>query len=162
VLDARQVVRRVRQRLGLSQAALARLLNATNGAIKHWEHGRHRPNFARLLALQQLCPRARERKQLDALIRQTQERVAPLGAGAANGGVREAQKTRGPTGASVAFSSDEAELLRLRRQVAELHAILQEKKKQLRILRNRTADLYLEVITLRASHSDGPTKKISN
>ena len=152
----------MRQRLGLSQGALARSLNSTNGAIQHWEHGRHRPNFARLLALQQLCPRGWERRQLDALVRQTQARVAPLGVGATTGGVQEAQKTRGPTGASPAFSSDEAELQRLRRQVAKLHALLQEKKKQLRILRERTADLYLEVIALRASHPDGPTKKISN
>ena len=65
-LNVAQVIRRVRQQLGESQAALGRLLNATNGAVKHWEHGRHRPNFARLLALQQLCPRGRERVQLDA------------------------------------------------------------------------------------------------
>jgi transcriptional regulator with XRE-family HTH domain len=110
VRDAAQVIRRVRQQLGLSQSALARLLNATNGSVKHWEHGRTSPNLARLLALQQLCPRGRERAQLDALVRQTQAQVAPLGVGAATGGVREAQKTRGPTGASVAFSSDEAEL----------------------------------------------------
>ena len=161
-LNAAQVIRRVRQRLGLSQGALARRLNATTGAIQHWERGRNRPGLARLLALQQFCPHGRERTQLDALIRQTQARVAPLGVGATTGGVREAQKTRGPTGASVAFSSDEAELQRLQRQVAKLHAILQEKNKQLRILQDRTADLYREFITLRASHSDGPTEKISN
>jgi hypothetical protein len=46
--------------------------------------------------------------------------------------------------------------------VAKLHAILQEKNKQLRILRDRTADLYRGTIALRASHSDGPTKKIPN
>jgi hypothetical protein len=90
------------------------------------------------------------------LIRQTQARVAPLVVGAATGGVREAQKTRGRAGASVAFSSDEAELQRLQRQVAKLHATLQKRNEQLRILQDRTADLYRKVIALRASHSDGP------
>jgi len=118
--------------------------------------------LARLLALRQLCPRGRERTQLDALIHETQARVAPLGVGAATGGVQEARKTPGPPGASVVFTSDKVELLRLRRQVAKLHAILQEKNKQLRILRDRTADLYRGTIALRASHSDGPTKKIPN
>ena len=115
-----------------------------------------------MLALQQFCPRGRERTQLDALIRQTQARATPLGAGAATGGVQEGRKTSGPTSASVLFSSDVVGLLRLRRQVAKLHAILQEKNKQLRILQDRTADLYREFIALRASHSDGPANKISN
>jgi hypothetical protein len=50
-----------------------------------------------------------------------------------------------------ASPSDEVGLLRLRRQVAKLRAVLQEKNKQLRILQDRTADLYRELIALRAS-----------
>ena len=157
--NAAQVIRQVRQRLGLTQRALAGRLNATTGAIQHWEHGRNRPGLARLLALQQLCPRGREWTQLDGLVRQTQARVAPPEAGAATGGVREAQQTRGSAGASVAFCSDESELLRLQRQVAKLQSILQEKNNQLRILQDRAADLYSKVVALRASHSDGPAPK---
>ena len=80
-LNAAQVIRRVRQRMGLSQGALARLLNTSNTAIQHWERGHNRPGLARLLALQQFCPHGRERTRLDALIGQTQARVLPLGVG---------------------------------------------------------------------------------
>jgi hypothetical protein len=40
--------------------------------------------------------------------------------------------------------------------------MLQAKNKQLRILQDRTGDLYREIIAQRASHSGGPTKKISH
>ena len=69
VFNALQVIRRVRRRLGLSQEALARLLNATKGAVQHWERGRNSPDLARLLALRRVCPEGREQMQLDALIR---------------------------------------------------------------------------------------------
>ena len=59
-MNVAQVIRRVRRRLSLTQRALARLLNATTGAVQHWEGGRNRPGLARLLALQQFCPRGRE------------------------------------------------------------------------------------------------------
>jgi DNA-binding transcriptional regulator YiaG len=36
VRDVARVIRRVRQQLGLSQEGLARLLNATKGAVQHW------------------------------------------------------------------------------------------------------------------------------
>ncbi|HLW79860.1 MAG TPA: helix-turn-helix domain-containing protein [Terriglobia bacterium] len=77
-LSAPKVIRRVRQRLQLSQEALSRALNATKGAIQHWERGRNNPDLARLLALRQLCPTGPERKELDGLIKQTQTDVAPL------------------------------------------------------------------------------------
>ncbi len=92
------LIRRVRQRLGLSQEGLARLLNATKGAVQHWERGRNSPDLARLLALRELCPRSRERTQMDALIRQTQARVAPLGVGTAAAGARGPRKTSGRPG----------------------------------------------------------------
>jgi len=148
------VIRRVRQRLGLSQEALARLLNATKGAVQHWERGRNCPDLARLLAVRQLCPRGREREQLDALIRQTQSRVAPLGVGAAVAKAREAGKTPGPLGSPGIVPSGELELLRrqhnnLQRQVTKLHDTLQKRDEQLRILQDLAAELQRELAGLR-------------
>ena len=141
------LIRRVRQRLGLSQEGLARLLNATKGAVQHWERGRNSLDLARLLALRELCPRSRERTQLDALIRQTQARVAPLGVGTATAGARGSRKT---PGAAAAFPSGEVKLLwrqhhRLQRQVAELHDTLQNRDEQLRILQDLVAELQGEL-----------------
>src|SRR5437868_11716470 len=79
-LNPSKVIRQVRQRLELSQESLARVLNATKGAIQHWERGRNNPDLARLLALLELCPPGPERRELDSLIRQTQSQVAPLSA----------------------------------------------------------------------------------
>lgn len=73
-----KVIRRVRKRIEVSQEGLARLLNATKGAVQHWERGRNNPDLARLNALRQLCPPGAERKDLDTLIKQTQSRLAPL------------------------------------------------------------------------------------
>jgi len=80
-MNAAKVVKKVRQRLEVSQEGLARLLNATKGAVQHWERGRNRPDLARLLALRQLCPAGAERKELEALIKETQAQVAPLPTG---------------------------------------------------------------------------------
>jgi len=132
------------------------------GEIQHWEHGRNNPGLARLLAIQQICPRGREWTQLNALIWETQARVSSLGMGAPTGRVQEARKTPCSPGAPVVSSSDEADLLQLRQQVAKLCAVLQKRNEQLRILQDRTVDLYREIIALRASHSDGPTKETSN
>ena len=77
-LTAAKVVRKVRKRIEVSQEGLARLLNATKGAVQHWERGRNNPDLARLNALRQLCPPGAERKDLDNLIKQTQARLAPL------------------------------------------------------------------------------------
>src|SRR5579864_2180851 len=73
-----KVIRRVRKRLEISQEGLARLLNATKGAVQHWERGRNNPDLARLNALRQICPPGPERKELELLIKQTQSRLAPL------------------------------------------------------------------------------------
>ena len=137
------LIRRVRQRLGVSQEGLARLLNATKGAVQHWERGRNSPDLARLLAMRELCPRGRERTQLDALIHQTQTRVAPLGVETAAAGARGLRKT---PGASAAFPSGEVKLLwgqhhRLQRQVAKLHDTLQNRDEQLCILQDLVAEL---------------------
>ena len=148
------VIRRVRQRLRQSQDGLARLLNATKGAVQHWERGRNSPDLARLLALRQLCPRGRERTHLDGLIRQTQARVSPLGMKMATAGARATRKTSGPAGASAVVPSAELKLLRrahnrLQRQVAKLHDIVKKRDEQLRILQDLAAELQRELAALR-------------
>jgi DNA-binding transcriptional regulator YiaG len=42
--------RGIRERAGLSQAALGSLLHVTGGAVCHWERDRCRPSGPRLLA----------------------------------------------------------------------------------------------------------------
>jgi transcriptional regulator with XRE-family HTH domain len=150
-----QVIRRVRQRLGQSQEGLARLLNATKGAVQHWERGRNSPDLARLLALRQLCPRGQERTQLDALIRQTQMRVAPLGLGMPTADGHGPRTASGATGASAAFPSDDLKLLRrqhnrLQSQVAKLQGTVQKRDEQLRILQDLAVELQRELAALRA------------
>ncbi len=147
-----QVIRRVRQCLGLSQEALARLLNATKGAVQHWERGRNAPDLARLLALRQLCPRGRERRQLDALVLQTQARVSPLGMAA--GAVREGGKGVGVRGIAAALAGGEVELQRrrhqrLQRQVKRLEGALKQRDEQLRVLQDLAAELQRELASLR-------------
>lgn len=136
-LSAQKVIRRVRQRMGVSQEGLSRLLNATKGAVQHWERGRNNPDLARLLALRQLCPPGPERKELDALIRQTQARIAPMTPpkpGAAGAG------TPGRRGTGSGSSNDrEAVSLRrenerLLRELNKLEAALERRNEQLRIL----------------------------
>ena len=53
-LTAQKVIPRVRRRMGVSQEGLSRLLNATKGAVQHWERGRNNPDLGRLLALRRL------------------------------------------------------------------------------------------------------------
>src|SRR5881409_3972264 len=93
-LNPSRVIRQVRQRLELSQESLARVLNATKGAIQHWERGRNNPDLARLLALREICPPGAERKELDALVKQTQAQVAPLPNGPAGKAGAEAKASR--------------------------------------------------------------------
>jgi transcriptional regulator with XRE-family HTH domain len=149
-----QVIRRVRQRLGQSQEGLARLLNATKGAVQHWERGRNSPDLARLLALRQLCPHGRERSRLEALIRQTQARVAPLGVGNEATGARERRKPLDVDGHSAAGPNDGLKLLRrernrLQRQAAQLRATLQKRDEQLRILQDLADELQRDLALLR-------------
>src|ERR1044071_7312190 len=74
-----RIIRAVRERLGVSQEGLSRRLNATKGAIQHWERGRNHPDLARLMALRDLCPPGAERRQLEKLIKlqQSQATVSP-------------------------------------------------------------------------------------
>ena len=157
-LNPAKVIRRVRQRLELSQEGLSRLLNATKGAVQHWERGRNNPDLARLLALRQLCPPSAERKELDALIRQTQAQVAPLPTDkqrrtAAGGGTGLRGAGRPPTYPSESFTLLRRENHRLRRQVARLETTLQRRSEQLRILEDLATDLQRESAKLRAGQS---------
>lgn len=154
-LNVPKVVRRVREKLQVSQEGLSRLLNATKGAVQHWERGRNRPDLARLLALRQLCPPSPERKDLDALIRQTQEQVSPLSNGKAilrgviNGKRRGTQLPPG-------LSREGLDVLRrqnqrLEREVARLQSAVERKSEQVRILEELAKDLQREMAQLRAT-----------
>ncbi len=158
-LNAAKVIRRVRLRLELSQEALSRVLNATKGAVQHWERGRNNPDLARLLALRQVCPPGPERKELEALIRQTQAQVAPLpsskgtqAAGGAGGGPR-GYHPPPPHPAGEGLALLRRENTRLQRQVTRLQATLLRRSEQLRILEDLATDLQREKAELRATLS---------
>jgi transcriptional regulator with XRE-family HTH domain len=152
-LTASKVVRRVRKRIEVSQEGLARLLNATKGAVQHWERGRNNPDLARLNALRQLCPPGPERKDLDNLIKQTQSRLAPLPE--IKPGDAKAGDGAGP--ASLALPGGSFIYLRrenhkLQRQVTRLEALVQRRTEQLRILEDLATELQREMAKLRAAH----------
>jgi DNA-binding transcriptional regulator YiaG len=151
-------IRRVRKRIEVSQEGLARLLNATKGAVQHWERGRNNPDLARLNALRQLCPPGAERKELDALIKQTQARLAPLPdikpgelgkLGEAGAGT-----TIGIPGGSFIYLRRENH--KLQRQVARLESLVQRRTEQLRILEDLATELQREMAKLRASQEVAP------
>jgi transcriptional regulator with XRE-family HTH domain len=152
-LNTAKIIRKVRQRLEVSQEGLSRLLNATTGAIQHWERGRNNPDLARLLALRQLCPPGPERKELEALIRQVQAEVAPIQVGSPLGKV-EPGAARGvplppvrPNENLVLLRRDNA---KLRRQVEKLEASIERKNEKLRILEDLCTELQREAAQLRA------------
>jgi transcriptional regulator with XRE-family HTH domain len=138
-LDAAKIIRKVRIRLGVSQEGLSRRLNATKGAVQHWERGRNHPDLARLMALRQICPPGAERRQLDALIKETQGRIAmpPGDMYPGGGGSSLLQKENG----------------RLRTQITRLETALQKKIEQLRILEDLASDLQRQNAELKGSKS---------
>jgi len=148
-LQVSKVIRKVRKRLGISQEALSRRLNATKGAIQHWERGRNKPDLARLLALRQICPAGSERKELDALIRRIQGEIAPLA-----GGVAFPTSGRGMVpllGAGMGSPADiQKENVRLKKQTDRLQAQLEKRAEQLRILEGLATDLQREMAELKA------------
>lgn len=153
-LTAEKVVRRVRHRLGVSQEGLSRLLNATKGAVQHWERGRNNPDLGRLLALRQLCPPGAERRELDALIRQTQAEFAPVtggkkgmpgGPGAVQRAGRRANALGGDSAAAL-----RRENVRLARQVAKLQSALERRNEQLRIVEDLATELRKDMAKPRA------------
>jgi len=159
-VNAAKVIRRVRRRLELSQEGLSRLLNATKGAVQHWERGRNNPDLGRLMALRQLCPPAPERKELDALIKQTQARVAPLfddkrrlGAALRRPGLR-GRFHFGYPNESITLLQRENH--RLRRQVARLQASLERRGEKLRILEDVATDFQRQLAGARAAPPEKP------
>jgi transcriptional regulator with XRE-family HTH domain len=151
-----KVIRRVRKRIEVSQEGLARLLNATKGAVQHWERGRNNPDLARLNALRQLCPPGAERKELDTLIKQTQSRLAPLPniKPGEVGKAGEAGSAVGIAGGSFIYLRRENH--KLQRQVTRLEALVQRRTEQLRILEDLATELQREMAKLRASQEVAP------
>lgn len=145
-----KVIRRVRKRIEVSQEGLARLLNATKGAVQHWERGRNNPDLARLNALRQLCPAGAERKDLDTLIRQTQSRLAPLPDFKPGdlGKSGDAGPAVGVAGGSFIYLRRENH--KLQRQVTRLEALVQRRTEQLRILEDLATELQREMAKLKA------------
>jgi len=138
-LDAAKIIKKVRLRLGVSQEGLSRRLNATKGAVQHWERGRNHPDLARLMALRQVCPPGAERNQLDALIKETQGRIAmPSGDVYPSGG-----------GSSLLQKENN----RLRGQILKLEATIQKKAEQLRILEELVSELQRQNAELKAPKS---------
>lgn len=158
-VNAPKVIRKVRHRLEVSQEGLARLLNATKGAIQHWERGRNNPDLARLLALRQLCPSGAERRELDQLIKQTQARVAPMPTGKP-GQLPMGKMQQGGRGLPP-YPSESLILLRrenhrLQRQVVKLESTLRRRGEQLRILEDLATELQREMAKLRAGKTGEP------
>ncbi len=152
-LTAEKVIRRVRRRLGLSQEGLSRLLNATKGAVQHWERGRNNPDLGRLLALRQLCPPGAERKELDSLIRHVQAEFAPVTIGkekatlASTKGLRGGRRASASSGGSVALLRREN--ARLARQVNKLQESLDRRNEQLSVLEDLATELRKDMPRLR-------------
>jgi len=153
-LDVSKVIRRVRQKLQVSQEGLSRLLNATKGAVQHWERGRNRPDLARLMALRQLCPPSQERKDLDTLIRESQAQVSPYSS--IKTGLRN-QAAKGkdldelfpPQGLDVLRRENQ----RLQRQIGKLQSALDRKTQQVQILEELAKDLQGKIASLQAGVS---------
>ena len=150
-LTAQKVIPRVRRRMGVSQEGLSRLLNATKGAVQHWERGRNNPDLGRLLALRRLCPPGPERKELDALIRQTQSDYAPVAVDTSVG--RIGRKSAGR--AREAYSAEVESRLRkdnerLARQVAALQDDLNKRNEALRVLEDLATELKKDIAKSRA------------
>src|SRR5579872_5807728 len=146
-----KIIRKIRKRIEVSQEGLARLLNATKGAVQHWERGRNNPDLARLNALRQLCPPGAERKDLDSLIKQTQSRLAPLPdikPGDLKGGESGGAGTIGIPGGSFIYLRRENH--KLQRQVTRLEGLVQRRTEQLRILEDLATELQSEMAKLRA------------
>jgi transcriptional regulator with XRE-family HTH domain len=153
-LNVPKVVRRVRAKLQVSQEGLSRLLNATKGAVQHWERGRNRPDLARLLALRQICPPSPERKDLDALIRKTQEQVSPLADGKTALKDIIGTNRRGKKFSS-GFPREGLDVLRrenqrLQRQVTRLQSAMDRKAEQNHILEGLAKDLQREMAELKS------------
>jgi transcriptional regulator with XRE-family HTH domain len=156
-LDSGNIIRKVRHRLEVSQEGLSRLMDATKGAVQHWERGRNVPGLSRLLSLRQLCPPSPERHELDSLIRESKKEAGAITAvqqSASLNGRGRARVShlsrRSPPGSLNSMRRDNG---RLQRQVAKLESALKRREERLRILENLATDLQREMAQLRARHS---------
>ena len=151
--DTAKVIRKVRQKLEVSQEGLSRLLNATKGAILHWERGRNNPDLARLLALRQLCPPGQERKELETLIRNVQAQVAPITMGPPGAMKTDVSGGRGGSLPPVRPSENllllRREVGKLRRQVEKLEATIERKNERLKVLGELAAEQERDIAQLR-------------
>jgi transcriptional regulator with XRE-family HTH domain len=151
-LDVSRVIRRVRKKMGLSQEGLSRRLNATKGAVQHWERGRNRPDLARLFLLRSLCPSGAERRELEGLIRYIQGRVAST----TDVALEESAVKRGSAEPGSQLLAREN--ARLRRQVGRLESAVRRRAEQLRILEDLAADLQRQVAELKAAQPHPATE----
>ena len=161
-ITAAKVVRKVRKRIEVSQEGLARMLNATKGAVQHWERGRNNPDLARLNALRQLCPAGPERKDLDALIKQTQSRLAPL-PDIKPGELSKIGEAGGVTTVAIpggSFIYLRRENHKLQRQVTRLESLVQRRTEQLRILEDLATELQREMAKLKATQEVAPAAEV--
>ena len=153
-----RVIQKVRRKIEVSQEGLARMLNATKGAVQHWERGRNSPDMGRLIVLRQLCPPGTEKKELEALIKQTQSRFAPLARAKVVEAVKPADSAApGPApapGGSYAYLRRENH--RLQRQVARLEGLVQRRAEQLRILEALAAEQQRDMAKLRGGKQATP------
>jgi transcriptional regulator with XRE-family HTH domain len=149
--DVPRVIRQVRQRMSLSQEGLARRLNATKAAVQHWERGRNQPDLARLILLGKICPPGTERRGVEGLIREVQDRVAAPAPSAR----RRSPSRRGKQ--EVADQTIERENARLRKQIASLQRVCERRAEQLRILGDLAADLQRQNSELKAARMQAHT-----
>jgi transcriptional regulator with XRE-family HTH domain len=153
VLNVSNVIRQARQRMGISQEALSRHLNATKGAIQHWERGRNKPDVARLVTLRNLCPPGPERKRLEALIK------SAGGEGTASATGEPAKPPRG--GYALPDALENVSKLRkdnekLQQRVEKLQKEVERRGEQLRILKDLAAQQQRELAALRAGGTASP------
>ncbi len=164
-LDPGKVIRRVRRRLGISQEGLSRLLNATKGAIQHWERGRNRPDLARLHVLRQFCPGGLERKELDELIRQTHGRTAPFAAEDFRG-AKSAKRGRPVLVPTRGHQSTDLEIFRrqnqrLTQQLERQQSAVEQKSERIRALENQVKELHGELASLRSKAAPSASEESS-
>jgi transcriptional regulator with XRE-family HTH domain len=149
--DVPRVIRRVRQKLALSQEGLSRRLGATKGAVQHWERGRNHPDLARLFVLRDLCPSGAERKEVEGLIRQVQGKIAAPS---------DVPLRSSPVRHSIADPGSQVllrENARLRRQIVRLELAVRRRAEQLRILEDLATDLQHQVAELKSVQGTSAT-----
>lgn len=147
-----KVIRQVRVRLGLSQEGLARRLNATKGAIQHWERGRNQPDMAHLYLLRGLCS-TNERREVDSLIALL---AGNTGRGAGHRAALRPRKVALDHGSPML----ERENARLRHQIAKLQTALDRRTEQVRALENVAGELQRQLASFKAEQQSMETETV--